>query len=503
VRVQARRLRARLVRYYREEGHDDELLIELPKGGYAPAFKARERGPGAKRSMSATFATQNSIAVLPFSDDSADGNLAYFCKGVREQVVHALARVDALRVLAWDPESDRVNAAMVITGSVRTAGGRLRVTVQLVDGSSGRYLWSELVVGSLDDTFAVQDQVADAVVKRVQPEVAEPEKARWARRPTENLAASNLYLQGRYHLNPRTEAGLQKAADFFEKAVAEDPQYALAHSGLADAYSLLGHYAVLPPADVWTKTAASAATAVFLDGDSSEARTSLAHVKSTQDWDWLGSQREFQRAIALDPRYPTAHHWYAVSCLVPMERLDEALDEMQLAQALDPVSSIIARDLAMTWYYRRDFEAALEQCDHTIELNPHFAPAYWLLGFIQEQRDDLDESIAAFQRAVSLSPQSPRMQSALARALALSGKRPAALKILKELEAVARRRYVSPFDFATIQFALDDHDRGFRWLTKAADDRAFEMTSIKVDPRVEVARQDDRFALIVERLGLD
>jgi serine/threonine-protein kinase len=216
----------------------------------------------------------------------------------------------------------------------------------------------------------------------------------------------------------------------------------------------------------------------------------------------LGAQREFLRAIALDPKYPTAHHWYAMSCLVPMEHLEEALEQMQLAQALDPVSSIIARDLAMIRYFRRDFDAALEQCDHTIELNPHFSQAYWLLGFIQEQRGDLDESIAAFQRAVHLSPLSPRMQSALARALALSGKRQQALKILKGLEEIAPRRYVSPFELAVIHLALGHRDLGLQWLTKAADDRAFEMTSLTVDPRLDSVRQTTEYQSIVRRLGL-
>jgi len=265
---------------------------------------------------------------------------------------------------------------------------------------------------------------------------------------------------------------------------------------------LCAHYAVRRPVDVWTKAASSAATAVMLDGNSSEAHTSLAHVRSTQDWDWFGAEREFLRAIALDPNYSTAHHWYAMSCLVPMERLDEAREQMQQAQALDPVSSIIARDLAMTQYYRRDFDAALDQCDHTIELNPHFSPAYWLLGFIQEQRGDLDESIAAFQRAVHLSPISPRMQSALARALAISGKRQQALKLLKTLEEMAPRRYVSPFELAVIHLALGHRELGLQWLSKAADDRAFEMTSLTVDPRLESIRESAEYHAVVRRLGL-
>ena len=240
----------------------------------------------------------------------------------------------------------------------------------------------------------------------------------------------------------------------------------------------------------------------MLDANSAEAHTSLAHVKSTQDWDWAGAEREFQRAISLDPRCATSHHWYAMSCLSPLGRLDEALDEMILAQALDPVSSIVARDLAVIHFYRGDFETALEQCDHTIELNPHFAPAYWILGVIQEQRKDFDESAAAFQRAVHLSPQTPRMHAALARTFALAGRNAHALEVLRKLEDYAKTRYVSPLEFAWIQFALGDINVGFHWMQKAHEDRSFDLISINVDPRFDPLRGDPRFEAIARRMGV-
>jgi tetratricopeptide (TPR) repeat protein len=318
----------------------------------------------------------------------------------------------------------------------------------------------------------------------------------------ENLAAYNLYVQGRYHLNQRTEEGLRKSVEFFEKAIVENAQYAEAYSGLADAYGLLGHYGVLSPAEVWTKAASNAAWAVLQDDDSAEAHTSLAHVKSTQDWDWLGSEREFQRALSLNPRYATAHHWYAMSCLAPLGRLDEACDEMILAQTLDPISSIIGRDLARIYYYRQEFDAALEQCDRTIELNPHFSPGYWILGLVQEQRGDFDESAAAFQRAIQLSPRSPLMHAALGRTLALSGKRNEALRILRDLEDLGTGRYVSPFELAAIHFALAQADEGFIWLTKAFQDRCFELICLRVDPRWQSLRGNPRFQKLFEQLGL-
>jgi serine/threonine-protein kinase len=450
---------------------------------------------------------------MPFDDHSPKADLGYVCKGVRQEVIHGLTRVSALRVIAWHPadatpegagsEASAPAAAMIVTGSVQSSGDTLRVTTQLVDAASGRYCWSESIDGEAQDLFALQRQVAEAVIARLRPELLESAALPAASRPRENLAAHNLYLQGRYHLNQRTEEGLLKAVDFFEKAIVEDAQYALAHSGLADAYGLLAHYGVRGPAAVWDKAASAASTAVMLDGQSAEAHTSLAHVKSTQDWDWQGSEREFQRAVSLDPHYPTAHHWYAMSCLVPMGRLEEARDRMQLAQSLDPVSAIIARDLTMVHYYRRDFEAALDQCDHTVELNPHFSPAYWMLGLIQEQREDFDESAAAFQRAVHLSPHSPRMHGALGRTFALSGKRKMAFGILRKLRELAKRRYVSPFEFASIHLALGQTDLGFRWLAQACRDRAFELTALKVDPRFDALKGDPRLGVLARDVGLD
>jgi TolB-like protein/Flp pilus assembly protein TadD len=511
VRVQARRLRTRLVRYYREEGGGDPLVIELPKGGYAPVFKARDPGVSGRRSLGAAFAGQNTIAVLPFADYSANGDLDYFCRGLRQEIIHVLARMEALRILTGRPDSggddravvgDGGAAAMVVSGGVRRSGDRLRITIHLIDNATASYLWSESLDADAGDQFGAQEAAAQAVVQKLEPRLRDAGLRRGGRRPAENLAARNLYLQGRYHLNQRTDEGLHKAVDFFEKAIVEDAQFALAHSGLADAHSLLSHYGVLEPAKVWTKAAAAAASAVMLDGNSAEAHTSLAHVKATQDWDWPGAEREFHVAIALDPAYATAHHWYAMSCLVPTGRLNEALEEMRVAQSLDPVSSIVARDLAVVHAYRRDYDAALDQGDHTIELNPHFSPAYWALGFIQEQRKDLDEAIAAFQRAIDLSPQSPRMHAGLARANALAGDRNTAVALLKKLDAMATHRYVSPFEFASVRFALGQEDFGFRDLAQACHDRAFDVLALGVDPRFESFRQDERFGAVIRQIGL-
>ena len=249
--------------------------------------------------------------------------------------------------------------------------------------------------------------------------------------------------------------------------------------------------------------ASSAATAVMLDDDSGEAHTSLAHVKSTQDWDWLGSEREFRRAISLNPRNATAHHWYATSCLAPMGRLDEALDEMLVAQSLDPVSAIVARDVAAAHFYRRDFQTALERCDHTIELNPHFGAAYWMLGLIQEQLKDFDESEAAFQRAVHLSPNMPRVHGALGRTFALSGRKKQALEVLGKLEAFAETRYRFPRGFFLDSLRARAMVLGFGGFAKASGDGRSNLFPPKKTQRFAPGRATLRRGAAVMRLRVE
>src|SRR5262245_22082520 len=261
VRVQARRLRAKLMRYYNEEGRVDALTIELPKGGYSPVFHGREGPAPAKRTVGTALVSRNSIVVLPFLNHSNENDLESFGKGVGDEVVHRLAQLPGLRVLKAGNNAEataRTAAALMVGGTVRRAGGRVRVSVHLLDGATGVYLWSELVDGEMSEAFALQERVADVVTTKLEPDVGEGTGGFRVVRPGVNLAAQNLCLQGRYHLNQRTEEGLTKAVDFCERALVEDSQSAPAHSGLADAYSLLAHYGVRGPAEVWAKAASHA-----------------------------------------------------------------------------------------------------------------------------------------------------------------------------------------------------------------------------------------------------
>jgi serine/threonine-protein kinase len=499
VRVQARRLRARLARYYEDEGRNDELRIELPKGSYAPEIH-RQAEPARKISLAAALTSRNTVSVLPFSDRSQTGDMGYFCDGIAEEIVNAVAKLPQLRVIARGIAS-AAQAATLIGGSIRRFGDDLHITVQIIEAASGCYLWSDVFDRKADDLFRIQREVADTIAEKLKGDVFGQSPGDRTRR-TESLAAYNFYLQGRYHCSQRTDAGLRKAVEFLEKSIAEDARYAPAYAGLADAYSLLSHYGVLPPAQVWTKAASNAASAVLLDDELAEGHTSLAHVKATQDWDWHGAELEYRRAIALDPRLATAHHWYAVSCLVPLGRLDDALQEIQFAQTLDPVSKIISRDTARVYYYRREFEAALEECDRTIERDPYFSGAYWILGLVQEQLGDFQESAAAFQRGIQLLPEHPLMRAALGRLFALSGKPAKAKQVLREMKDVSSKRYLCPFEPAMIRLALGELDVAFECLGKAKEERCFDLISLNADPRFDGVRTDPRLRSIANEMGL-
>jgi serine/threonine-protein kinase len=503
VRVQARRLRLRLATYYAEEGQNDPVIIELPKGGYTPTFRTTEQAMPAKKVVSAALVSRNTVAVMPFEDLSPDHDEKHFCHGIAREIIQALAKAPGLVIKSASTADAQSSAAMRIEGSVRKKDNLLRITTHIVDTIRSSYVWTETINCPKGDDFSVQEEVARRVAEVLHGDAgASSTHAPGLPVSTNNLAAHNLYLQGRYHLEQRTEHGLQRALEFFSRAIEEDPRMAAAYAGLSDTYNLLAHYGVLAPAEVWTKAAASAARAVLLDDESSEAHASLAHLRATQDWDWSGAESEFLKAISLNPQNPVAHLWYGASCLSSLGRLDEALSELKLAQALNPVSSIISRNIALIHYYQRNLDLALQHSDLTIEQNPLFSAAYWTLGLVQEQRGELDEAVAAFKRAIELSPPSPRILGALGGVLAKDGKRDEARRILDQLDELSARRYISPFEPALINFNLGRRDEGFTLLTKAFADRCFEVITIHIDPRFDGVRNDARYKSLFQKLNL-
>ena len=511
VRVEAGRLRAKLVRYYETDGGQDPVMIEFQRGSYAPIFRKGEP----QLPPAAAVMETKTIAVLPFVDQSPSRDQEYFCEGMSIELINALTKVEGLRVAAWSSAKQlkgqyydvreigrRLRVGAALEGSVRKEGEHLRISAQLLDVASGCYIWSETYDRSLKSVFAIQEEISRAIVTSLKVHLAGSKERQLVKPSTESSTAYRLYLKGRHCWNRRSQQGLWDGLKHFERALEIDPAYALAYAGLADSYSLLGNYGVLPTHMVRARAKDAAVKAVELDATLAEAHTSLGHVAATYDWDWDPAEREFEMATQLNEYYATAHHWYAITCLMPQRRLDEALLEIERAQALDPVSASIARDRGVVFYCRRDYDRARAQALRTLELDPGFYEGYWLLGLTYEQQLQLQPACEAFDKGAALS-RSPRLMGALGHSYALMGRRREALEMVHELAALSQRRYVSPFDTALIYMALGEKEKAFEWLDVALAQRCYELTWLKVDPRWDSLRSDPRCLSAIHAIGLE
>jgi TolB-like protein/DNA-binding winged helix-turn-helix (wHTH) protein/Flp pilus assembly protein TadD len=456
-----------------------------------------------------------SLAVLPFTGGSADPQTAYLRDGITESLINNLSQLPNLRVIARttafrykdqvaDPSKigRDLNVKATLTGKVLLHGDTLIVQADLVNVADGAQLWGQQYSRKLSDIFALQAEIATDIAEALHPKLTGEEKGLLAKHYTNDTEAYQLYQTGRFYWDKRTEAGFKKAIDYFRQATQRDPHFALAYSGLADAYIGLTFYNYLPPKEAMPQAKASALEALKFDDMLAEAHTSLAHIKVNYDWDWAGAESEFKRAIELDPQYPRAHQWYAIHYLTPKERLDEALAEMSQARDLDPLSLVMNSFMGATLYFAGRRDQAIEQCLKTIELDPNFGVAHWHLGlaFVQEAR--FKEAIAELNKAVALSGGSPLMKAALGHAYAASGRRDEAMNILAELLKLTEGSYVSASEIAAIYAGLGERDRAMAWLEKAAEERAFHLVYLKVRPEFAQLRSDPRFEVLLRRIGL-
>lgn len=481
VRVEAGRLRQKLLRYYESEGRQSRIRIELPKGAYAAKIEPR----GTSRTASPALPT---LAVLNFADLSPDRDQDYLCEGMTEELIRALIKVAGLRVFAAQSTN---SATFVLEGGLRRDGRLMRVTAKLKDARNGEFVWAENYDSEFAEVFAVQEKISRAIVSALQIQLRH-EPAVLAPTATANSIAYRLYLKARYHWNLRTPEGLLEAVRLFEKAIGNDPEFGLAFAGLADSYSLLGNYSVLAPKEARARAKEAAGNAVRLSPGMAEAHTSMAHVLATCEWNWEEAEREYELAIELNPRLPTSHHWYAITCLMPQRRLAESQLEVKEAALLDPVSISISRDVAVIHWAMRDYPAAVEQVRHTLALASDFHEGYWVLGLVCEQMREYEQAIAAFQGGRAIRP-TARLIGALGHALALAGRRADAHRIVGELTELSEERYVSPFDIAVVWLGLGEVDRAFELLARAFHDRCYELLWLPVDPRWDAVRTDPRY----------
>jgi len=318
---------------------------------------------------------------------------------------------------------------------------------------------------------------------------------------TESAEAYQLYIKGRYHWNQRSEVDLKKATEYFEQAIERDPTYARAHSGLADSYTTLGYLSHLAPRDVFPRANDAAMTAVRLDATLTEPHTSLAYVRFYHDWDWTAAEAEFRRALTLNPHYATAHQWYAVY-LTAMGRFEEARAAIGRAQALDPTSLVINTDVGFVLYYSRQYDAAIQQLQMVVDMNPDFALAHFWLGRAYQQQRRYDDAIAELRRVEAALHGWPVVRAAIGHVQGVSGRTREALDMLDGLERLAKERYVTPYGVALVHAGLGDEDQALAWLGRALIDRSHWLVWLKLDPRLDALRSDRRYEDLLVGVGL-
>ncbi|MCL7959608.1 MAG: tetratricopeptide repeat protein [marine benthic group bacterium] len=456
---------------------------------------------------------RKSIAVLPFVDMSPDGSQEYFGDGIAEEIINALTRIEDLRVLARtssfafkgrEEQVQEIGAQLgvgcLVEGSVRTVGDQVRITAQLIDCEHGYHLWSERYDREMSDVFAIQDEVARAIVETLKAKLGTGESI--VRPGTANLEAYTLYLQGRYHWNRRTANELEKGIELFRKAIAIDDRYGLAWAGLADSYSILGWYRHLSSIEAYTKTVSAASSAVAVDDSLAEPHTSLAYARFMYGWDWTGAEEGFRAALERNPDYAVARHWFG-EFLVAMGRFDEALEQLDIAHALDPLSSTIGFGVGWVRYFLGDYRAAIRSYEQTLEQDPEFVLAPWFLGPALVQAGEPDRAIDVCESWIPRVRRKNGLTALLAFAQARAGRRDDALSTLARLEKLPLGKEVAPDHLALVYIGLGDLDRAFECLNVALRQRSWYLVFLNVDPAFEPLRTDPRFGRLVSEVGLD
>jgi serine/threonine protein kinase/tetratricopeptide (TPR) repeat protein len=455
----------------------------------------------------------NSLAVLPFVNVGADPGTDYLSDGITESIINNLSQLPKLSVRSFssvahyknkdiNPQSSGRELAVraVLTGRLVRHGDEFVINAELVDVRHNSQIWGSQYNRKITDLLAIQEQISREISEKLRLQLTGEQMQRAARRPTEDSEAYRLYLQGRYQWNKRTLEGMQQSIDYFQQAIQKDPRYALAYAGQADSYALLADFNVLPAREVLPKLKSAAAKALELDDSLAEAHTSLAWAR-LHDWDWAGAEKEFKRAIELNPSYPTAHSWYG-EYLMALGRFDEALGELNRAYELNPLSQFINLALGYRFYYAHQYQPAIEQCLKTLAMDSTFVQAHVFLGRAYEQKDTYPEAIAEFRKALELSEGDTNELAALGHAFAISNQTSEARNILDQLKKRSQQTYVQPTWFAVIYLGLGDKSQAFDWLQKAYEDRSAWLVYLKVDPLFDNVRSDPRFGDLMRRVGL-
>ena len=455
-----------------------------------------------------------SLAVLPLDSLSSDASQDYFADGMTDELITDLGQISALRVISRTsvmkykrvheplPQIAReLGVDAIVEGTVLRSDNRVRITAQLIEAPADKHLWAQSYEGDVRDTLALQNKVARAIADQVRINLTPREQSSLKTARTVNPEAYEDYLKGRYFWNKRTGEGLKKATEYFNDAIKKDPTFGQAYAGLADSYALLGNgdFAVASPREAYPKAKAAATKALELDNSLGEAHTSLAFCLGLFEWNWDAAEKEYLRAIALNPGYATAHQWYALQ-LSLLGRFDEAIAEMRKAESLDPLSLIISANMADVLFAAHRYDEAIQQSRKAIDMDPNFAISHYELGQALAQKKMYNAAIAELQKANELSGGDTTCIAVLAYAYAASGRADEALKLLNELKSRSNHRFSYAAHEALIYASLDDKDQAMALLEKAYEDH-FDALALR-SPAFDSLRSDRRFRDLMRRSGL-
>ncbi|HLF46943.1 MAG TPA: adenylate/guanylate cyclase domain-containing protein [Chitinophagaceae bacterium] len=466
--------------------------------------------PKKESTPSSDVTTEKSIAVLPFVNMSGDKEQEYFSDGLSEELLNLLSKIPDLKVISRTSAfsfkgknedvrkiGEKLGVANILEGSVRKSGNTIRITAQLIEVHYGTHLWSETYDRNVDDIFKVQDEISKAVVEQLKIKLLNANKTI----VTENSEAYSLYLKGKYEWAKRTREGFLKSIDFYNEAIKEDPKYSLAYAGMADSYTLLCGYHILSPEASISKAKVAAEKAMQLNPTLAEAFEATGHIEFLVEVNWQKAEDNYKKAIRLNPSFATARQRYALM-MATQERYNEALEEIKKAQELDPLSKIINTDAGLIELLKGNADNAINQCKNVLDIDSAFSVALFIQGLAFEQMGKTEAAVSNFQRAVNASNNNPISVSALGYALAKSGKKAEALKILKDLEASSGQKYVSPYCKAVIHAGLGNRDVVFQLLNQAVDDKSVWMIHLHLsaDPRFEELKSDKRYSELLKRI---
>jgi TolB-like protein/DNA-binding winged helix-turn-helix (wHTH) protein/Tfp pilus assembly protein PilF len=457
----------------------------------------------------------HSVAVLPFENASDDPNAEYLSDGIAESLINSLSQLPNLKVMSRDSafhyrgkETDAHTVGQVLgvqavfKGRVVQEGDTLTISAELIDARDNSHLWGQQYIRKPSDIFVLQDEIAKEMTAALRVRLTGEEEKRLSKAYTASPEAYENYLRGRYWWNKQTEEGFRKGLEYFERAIAKDPAYALAHAGLADCYISLASSGLVSANEGYSKGREWAQKALKLDDTLIEAHVSLASVKTDYEWDWVEGEKEALRAIELNPNDAAARAAHA-ELLWTTGRFDESIQESKRALELDPLSINYNTMLAFTFFLARRYDQAIEQGAKILELDPKFTPAYYVRGVAYVKKSTYKKAMAEFEKAVSISPDDLAALTGLGYGYAVAGRRVDAEKVLARLNELSKREFVSPVWMAKIYSGLGEKDKAFESLERAYEDRSIvSVAYIKTNPMLDPLRSDPRFAELLRRLNL-